>query len=146
MDFKKLKLQHINMIGQYICTNTMEREIERFVSIRKSHVITLVIDRSSGEALIDKMEIEIEEPIELALLLKTISQKLIKQSIHTIVQQVSISDWESTIRLVTHFEYVDTNTEHQYVITKIKTACFPNAVMQALGFEPILTNNNNSSE
>jgi hypothetical protein len=106
-----------------------------FVSIRKSHQITVELDIPRHEVLISSMEIQHNSPVELVFLLKTMVEELKKVNIHHIIQQVTKDDWDTILRPQKIFALVNVNDRYDYLNVRCEIDRFPEAVIGCLGFD-----------
>ncbi len=112
-----------------------------FTSKLKSHCITLELDVTRHEALINNMIIQQHSPVELVILLKNIVSELKKININYIIQQVSKTDWITILRADRIFTLVNENKLYGFLNVKCCVDRFPEAMMKALSFsEPFPKN------
>ena len=101
-----------------------------------THSIILEIDTKRREALVNTMDIKLESPVELTLLLKKISCDLKEKKIDRIIQQVSENEWIELKRQGI-FKYINENTRFKFINIYSETELFPEAVMKGIGFVDI---------
>jgi hypothetical protein len=105
-----------------------------FYSSLKNHFIKVEMDISRKEILINTLNISTHSPSELALMLKHIVFELKNKDIEFVIQQVTKSDWETILKPLNIFTYINENTKYDYISIKCPIDKFPEAVMKGLGF------------
>ena len=105
-----------------------------FKSTTGTHSIVVELDTGRHEALINTMNIQPGSPVELALLLKHMSDELKKIHIHYIIQQIGKQEWEGFLKAKRIFEFVNENKRYGFVNVRCRTEIFPESVMKGLGF------------
>lgn len=112
-----------------------------FTSSLKSHSIKVEIDISQKEILVNTLNIQHHSPTELTLMLKKMVHEMKKLNIMYVVQQVTKSDWISILRPQNYFFFVNENKKDGYITIKCPIDTFPEAVLRALGFSDINSEN-----
>jgi hypothetical protein len=105
-----------------------------FTSSLKSHSITVEIDISQKQILINTMNIQHHSPVELTLMLKKLVIEMKKLNIMFVVQQVTKDDWLTILRPQRFFSFVTENKQHDFITVQCPIDKFPEAVIHGLGF------------
>ena len=79
------------------------------------------------------MDINLDSPVELAILLKKISKELKEKKINRIIQQVSANEWPE-LKKQGIFKHINENTRFNFINIYTETEIFPEAVMKGLGY------------
>lgn len=104
-----------------------------FTSQLGYHTLIFEIDEKRNEALVNTMDIKLESPVDLAILLKTISKELKEKNIFRIVQQVDKTEWVY-LKQQDIFKYINENDRFDFVNIYCDIDLFAEAVMKGLGF------------
>ena len=105
-----------------------------FKSSLNSHSITIELDISRKEIMVNTLNIQEHSPTELTIMLKNMVTEMKKLNMMFIIQQVTQSDWINILRSQQIFILVNENKELGFVTVKCSIDDFPKGVLYGLGY------------
>lgn len=104
-------------------------------SILKKHSIMFELDAQRHQALINNLNIEYAAPVDLVAMLKKCEFELSKIGIKTIIQHVTIDDWNNILKGGGTFNLEHISNEQNYAAVSCDIDMLSIAIMKGLGFE-----------
>lgn len=102
---------------------------------KSNNELIFELDYIQCQALVNKININYNEPILFLLMLKESISKMKQRGIREVVQQVYKNEWLDILTHIEQFKYINTNDVYGFVNVICDIDNFPCAFMKGIGFE-----------